>query len=316
MHFDSAAEHFVTLFDSHYLPQGLSLYDSLEQQKTPFHLWIVAMDDVCDDALRRLKLAHATVLSLKEVESERLRAIKPSRSIGEYCWTLTPFLPDCVFARAPGVTRVTYLDADLYFFDSWAGLMAEFERSGKHVLITEHAFAPEYAEKERYGRFCVQFMLFRNSEAGRRVLHWWQDRCAEWCYAREEDGKFGDQKYLDDWPQRFAAEVHVLEQRERTVAPWNVAHLGRTLGAVKPVFYHFHSLKIIGPKRVMLYIMYSIDRSNFWIYERYVEALRKAIGVLAGLGVAVVWRPAARERFGAIRRLGRWLTGRLAWADL
>src|SRR5258706_1290303 len=239
-----AAEHFVTLFDSHYLLQGICLYRSLEQTAAPFHLWIVAMDEGCEDALRKLGLAHATILPLKSVENERLLSIKGDRSIGEYCWTLTPFLPDFVFSRAPAVTRVTYLDADLYFFEHWAALLAEFERSGKHVLITEHAFAPEYAEKEKYGRFCVQFMLFRNSEAGLRVLRWWQDRCLEWCYAREEDGKFGDQKYLDDWPARFSAEVHVLEQRERTVAPWNVAYLSRTGGAVRPVFYHFHSLKI------------------------------------------------------------------------
>ena len=316
MHSTSAGEHFVTLFDSHYLPQGLCLYRSLERQAAPFHLWIVAMDGVCDEALRKLKLAHATVLSLRELENERLLSVKGGRSIGEYCWTLTSFLPDCVFSRAPGVERVTYLDADLFFLDSWTGLLAEFERSGKHVLITEHAFAPEYADKARYGRFCVQFMLFRNSEAGRRVLHWWQDRCVEWCFAREEDGKFGDQKYLDDWPTRFPGEVHVLEQCDRTVAPWNVAHLDRTNGAVRPVFYHFHSLKIVGPKRVMLYFMYSIGRRNLWIYSRYLEALRQAARDLAALGVALVWRPMARERFGAIRNLGRWLTGRLAWANL
>ena len=122
MHFDSTAEHFVTLLDSHYLPQGLRLYRSPEQQPASFHLWIVATDEVCDGTLRRLKLAHAAVLSLKEVENERLLSIKPGRSIGEYCWTLTPFLPDCVFNRARGVARVTYLDADMYFFDRWADL--------------------------------------------------------------------------------------------------------------------------------------------------------------------------------------------------
>lgn len=313
---DRPGEHFVTLFDSHYLPQGLALYRSLERQGAPFHLWILAMDEPCAAALERLGLAHASVLRLEEVETDALRAVKPTRSVGEYCWTLTPFLPAFVFARAPGVARVTYLDADLFFFESWTGLLEEFDRSGKHVLITEHAFAPEYAEKARYGRFCVQFMLFRNDERGLRVLRWWQDRCLEWCYARWEDGKFGDQLYLEDWPARFAAEVHVLEQRERTVAPWNVEHLGRTLGEVQPVFYHFHSLKLVGPRRVQLFVAYFIGRANLWIYERYVGALRLAFAEMAAIGVAPAWRPAARERFGAIRQAFRKLAGRMAWADL
>ena len=283
-------EHFVTLFDSHYLPLGVCLYRSLEEQGEPFHLWIVAIDDACADALDRMKLAHATVARLHEVETEALRAVKASRSVGEYCWTLTPFAPGYVFERAPEARRVTYLDADLYFFQRPSLLLDELVQAGKDVLITEHAFAPEYAENVRFGRFCVQFVTFRNSDGGRRVLQWWQQRCLEWCYAREEDGKFGDQKYLDDWPQRFAGEVHVLSRVDRTLAPWNVEHRSREDPA-QPVVYHFHGLKIVSSRRVVLYFMYHVGRRNRWIYRRYVRAMRGAVTEMRRLGIPVVGRP-------------------------
>ena len=82
------------------------------------------------------------------------------------------------------------------------------------------------------------------------ALGWWHDRCIEWCYQRFEDGRFGDQKYLDDWPTRFEG-VHVLEHPGGGLAPWNIsAHrLGESEGSVlvdgQPlIFFHHHALHL------------------------------------------------------------------------
>jgi hypothetical protein len=318
---DKRTEHFVTLFDSHYLPLGLSLYRSLEDEARPFHLWIVAMDEACGEALEKMELDAATVVRLRELENEALLAIKPGRSLGEYCWTLTPFLPAYVLQRRPELERVTYVDADLFFFRSPKVLLDEFVASGKHVLITEHAFAPEHAGYARYGRFCVQFMTFRSSEPASRVLRWWQQRCLEWCYAREEDGKFGDQKYLDDWPQRFSEEVHILSQTDRTVAPWNVAHLSRRSAMrVDPVFYHFHSLKIVSRRRVVPYYMYYIGKKNRWIYDRYMATLKAVMKQMRTRGIPVIGRPLYGSSVGwahAGYTFARtYLSGKTDWAIL
>ena len=316
----SPVEHFVTLFDSHYLPLGLCLHRSLEEHAGPFHLWIVAIDDACAEALQKMELGHATVLRLAEVETEALRAVKKDRSVGEYCWTLTPFLPSAVLARAPHVGRVTYLDADLFFFQPPRVLLDEFAQSAKHVLITEHAFAPEHADNMRYGRFCVQFMTFCNTPAAQRVLAWWQERCLEWCYGRLEDGKFGDQKYLDEWPQRFATEVHVLARTERTLAPWNVAHVANLNGQARPVFYHFHSLKIVSRSRVVLHFMYRIGRPSRWIYVKYLQCLRAVVGEMRRRGIPVVGRPLLGKGVGRARTgyifARAWLSGSADWAAL
>jgi hypothetical protein len=103
-------------------------------------------------------------------------------------------------------------------------------------------------------------MYFKNDTDGIEALQWWKAACLTWCYNRVEDGKFGDQKYLDDWTSRFKR-VKVLTHLGGGVAPWNVQQY-ELLAAKNTVllketetghifdliFYHFHALKFINNK--------------------------------------------------------------------
>lgn len=310
-------EHFVTLFDNNFLPTGLCLHRSLLEQGGAFHLWVLCMDEEVELHLKQLGLPHVTLIPLREVEDARLLAVKPSRSKGEYCWTLTPFSPQFVFDRDATVTRVTYLDADLFFFDDPHLLLDEFEQSGKHVLITEHAYDPRYDKTRRSGRFCVQFMTFRRTSEAYEAMRWWQDRCLEWCFARVEAGKFGDQKYLDQWPTLFAQQVHILKQKEKTLAPWNVHYFGeRAGGAVQPVFYHFHGLRLISPGKLLLYSGYQVGTVANMLYKLYKTSFAKSVALLEQNKIMVPFLPLRNDFVGRCLRLKRQIWGGEAYADL
>ena len=270
-------EHYVTLFDSLFLPQGLALHLSMQRHAGAYTLWILCVDDEVYELLQRLKLANVRLLKLNELETEELIKVKPSRTRGEYCWTLTPFSHRFVFDADASADRVTYLDADVWFRKNPSPIFNEFEASGKQVLITDHAYAPEYDQSATSGQYCVQFMTFKR-EGGEVVRKWWEERCIDWCYARIEDGKFGDQKYLDDWPERFPHLIHVLEDKELMLAPWNATRFpyGRS------VCWHFHSLRIVNGSNKNLY---AVDCGNYplpittrqYIYGEYLKDLRLAI---------------------------------------
>lgn len=274
-------EHFVTLFDGAFLLQGLALHRSLMRHAGDFTLWVICVDEAAGDGLRRLGLPHVRPLPLADVETDALRAVKASRSRGEYCWTLTPFSADFVFEQDATVERVTYVDADTWLAHSPAPVFEEFERSGKSVLITRHAYAPEYDQADVTGEFCVQFVVFerRRSVAVRQR---WQAQCIEWCYARSEDGKFGDQKYLDDWPQTFPAEVHVASRLEAFQAPWNAIRFAPS----ECVLFHFHGLRLMRHGRVLLAGHYRIPASTHRIaYRPYLDDIAAAVRQLAAIGV-------------------------------
>jgi hypothetical protein len=234
--------------------------------------------------LLKLNLAHTTVISLKEFEDQELLNIKPTRSAAEYCWTCTPAtILYCI--RTFKLDSCTYIDADLLFFSDPAVLIEEMGTDS--VLIIAHRYTPEYDQTTNSGKYCVQFMTFRNDARGMKVLTWWKDRCIEWCYARFEDGKFGDQKYLDDWTTRFEG-VHELKHIGGGVAPWNLQQYTirkkneklfvqeGTAKEVELVFFHFHYIKFFLHDIVRITSHYDISRQFVMlVYWPYLTKLKR-----------------------------------------
>lgn len=270
---------FCTLFDSNFLLYGLALYESLQKNCKNFHLYIFAFDDECYTTLVQLQLANVTVISLTEFEDPQLLAIKPSRTRGEYCWTCSSSTILYCLKRY-NLSACTYLDADLYFYNDPSVLIDEMKDND--VLITEHRYTPRYNQSTTSGIYCVQFMTFKNTENGLKILNWWRNACIEWCYNRLEDGKFGDQKYLDDWTSRFSR-VHVLEHLGGGVAPWNLQQYKllpdyklaniKTSKHFNLIFFHFHDIKIIN--NVIHHInLLSYDKSFCFFNKIYIPYIK------------------------------------------
>jgi SAM-dependent methyltransferase len=242
---------FCTLFDANYLSRGLTLYRSLERTCDDFRLRVFCMDDTAKQLLDRLELPRLEAIPLSELEAhdQGLVEVKPTRGPVDYLLTATPAI--CLYSleREPSLDAITYLDADLMFFGDPEPLFEEL--GSDSVLITPHRYSARWKRYEALsGIYNVQFVTFRNDERGLETLRWWRDRCLEWCYFRAEDGKLGDQKYLDDWPQRFPG-VHVLAHPGGGLAPWNVDdhQLAGSDGSILVdgtplVFHHYHSLHL------------------------------------------------------------------------
>lgn len=272
--------YYVTLFDSNYLTRGLVMYRSLLRHAGEFHLWIICFDDLAHQLLQQLNLEKVTLVSLSEFEDSELLKIKPQRTQREYCWTCTPSTLLYVLNTEPHVDTITYLDADLMFFSSPEPIFTEAKNAS--ILLTEHRYLPEYDQSATSGIYNVQFMMFRRNIEGLNALKWWRDRCIEWCYARFENGKFGDQKYLDDWKERFPG-VHIVEHLGSGLAPWNAAQYNLTkkgenifVEEYPLIFYHFHALKI-HPFKIGYLSNYPLKPELCeWVYYPYYQQLNQS----------------------------------------
>jgi hypothetical protein len=265
------------------------MYDSLKAQTSDFHLFIFAFDELTDEILRTLKLDLVTVISLREFETSELKEVKKSRTIAEYCWTCTPSTISYVLKKYD-VPECTYIDADLYFYSDPAVLISEMKDENKSVLITEHRFSPlpKLYEEKRAGRFCVQFITFLKEEKSMQVLEHWRKQCIDWCFSRYEDGKFGDQKYLDDWPLTYE-NIHILQHQGGGIAPWNLTQYffkksessitGKIIkngSEFNVVFFHFQYVKFLKDGSFDIGWFYISPGIKSIFYEPY---LRKIVDI-------------------------------------
>ncbi|WP_230375685.1 hypothetical protein [Methanolobus vulcani] len=272
------------------------MYESLKDLYDDFHMYIFAFDKKCYEILNILNLDKVSVIELCEFEDKELLEIKPTRSTAEYCWTCTPSIILYSIEKYD-LSHCTYLDADIYFFSSPEELINEMDE--KSILITEHRYTKKYDKTETSGKYCVQFVTFKNNISGLTALKWWRNACLDWCYAKYEDGKLGDQKYLDDWTQRFEG-VHVLKHLGGGVAPWNVQQYtvyesnkqkyikeNSTQFTSKIVFYHFHGIKFFTNGSVDLNSGYCLsDNTQNLIYKDYVKKIKQMENKIAKIDKA------------------------------
>jgi hypothetical protein len=297
---------YCTLFDSNYLARGLTLYRSLERCDDDFVLRAVCMDTESRELLSRLSLPRMRILAIDEVERAYpdLLAARSTRTPWEYCWTATAAVCEFILDQEPAIGLLTYLDADMSFSSTPEPLFRELG-DGSIMLIS-------HRNDETPGVYNVGWVSFRNDANGRAALAWWRARCIEWCFDRVEEDRYGDQKYLDDWPERFDG-VKVCSNDAGGLAPWNdklhqlsVGHSGEVLVDRAPlIFYHHAGLQVHrgetvsgrlargfrrfsvtrGPARLTWSIAYDVPSQAIeLVWEPYVAQLAEAVEELREVG--------------------------------
>ncbi len=250
-------KHYCTYFDHNYLARALVMFRSLKKHSTePFCLWVLALSTECERLLEELHLEELHLEEIAVIPLEKLETAYPellqakgTRNRVEYYFTCTPSLPLYVLAADPSVDAITYLDSDMCFFADPANIFEDIGTAS--IAITPHRFSPQLRDNEKCGLFNVGWLTFLRDEQGLDCLQLWQRQCLDWCYDRLEDGKYGDQKYLDAWPARYS-KLHIINHPGVNTAIWNIsaAQWSRDSSGVqidgRPlVLFHFHGIKEI-----------------------------------------------------------------------
>jgi hypothetical protein len=302
---------FCSLTDARFLPQLIVMHRSLRHVLPEAETEVLCMDTRAVHALERLAIQGLVPIAIEELEQRDpgLAAARVGRSSHEYCQTAKPAFCLDALTRHGTARWVTYVDSDTMFFSDPRPLFDELGEAS--IGLLGNRLAPRFRGRERWASpYCPSWVSFANDSRGTEAARWWRSRCLEWCFHRVEGGRYSDQGYLRDWPQRFAG-VHVLQHPGLGPAPWTrndgLARDGEavTIDGRPLILFHYQSLRLqrargtIGRGRRVpgapiplfwrVYRGYSIsDRERELVWEPYLQRLAEAIGELHSIDPQLV----------------------------
>ena len=294
-------KYFTTYFDKNYLAKGLILIQSLKEVGCIFKIYVLALDNETNDFFRehKLEFQEVEVIDLQELEAfdSRILTAKNDRTLIEYYFTLSPFLPWFVLEKY-SIPHICSLDADIVFYSNPSKY---FDWLNNHsIIITPHKFSSENLDKLIYGKFNVSFQIFKNDEIGKKCLANWGQQCVDWCFDHfdTENNRFADQLYLNNWEQEYGNKVSVIDDKIGGIAVWNVSnyfirkknnHFYSNNDNI--IFYHFHNFKLLNSEiAINGFLQYNleIDKGIKELYKDYFLRLKNVqmkFGLIQTFGI-------------------------------
>lgn len=255
---------YCTLFDSNYMERGIALIDSIISLRQQNTIYVVALDDSCEQYLSRKKYNSVVVISPRDFIDDELAMAKGDRDWKSFCWTCQASVPHYIF-RKYDIGYLIYMDADIFFYRSPNYLIDELKATSSSVAISPHNFPPNITGhylRKACGKYCSGFIIFKNDDIGKRVAREWRVSCLKKCTSEPTSKTFGDQKYLEDWEKSYI-NVYVIKEYDVGMAPWNISNYGieqdkiifkSNHTEVNPLFFHFHGTGLEEDNSVKLHL--------------------------------------------------------------
>ncbi|TYQ16885.1 UNVERIFIED_CONTAM: nucleotide-diphospho-sugar transferase [Acetivibrio alkalicellulosi] len=289
-----------TLLTKDYLIQGLALYNSLKKHTSGFILWILCVDDIAYKLLNQMNLDNVVLVSLDDIRDKKLAKIQQHRQIHEFCWTIKASFIRYLFKNNYHLDSLLYMDGDMFFFKDVRDIYKEWEEHS--IFLTKLWLGSRW--RKRVGIYSSGLIGFKRDKTSKMCLRSWHKNCLNWCYDRQENGQWGDQKYLDQWPQVFSG-IKISKNKGINLGPWNINRSQKVNTQDGTVYiddqdlicYHFSGFKIINEKEYELCNRKKISAKGWNIYSVYVDEIGKVIAHIKSVDNSFMDSVTGKEHF-------------------
>jgi hypothetical protein len=304
---------YFTLSDRGFLPRTLAMCKSLRVYDSVSPVYYFATEPLLQVEFDAFESVGVKVLPIEGLLGEELVAhLRDSRSLLEFMWTLPSQLLSRIWEIEESCTDFTYLDADIFFYADPGIIWQEIPSNS--ISIVSHNFSKRlqsiFIES---GEFNVSWVSVPNSSIGMAVANKWASDCLELCPDKPviHNGElvYGDQKYLDYWPELYGSHLHIIEHLGAGVAPWNYeeyefsASAPLMVNGVPIIFFHFSSHQFGFFLARKMGSEYSRVRAiPKLVYDIYEQALLENTKILQMRNWKSRYRPLRKRASGYISR--------------
>jgi hypothetical protein len=212
---------YCTIVSSHYLPQALTLSNSFNEVYPNERLSVLVID-LDRGQVPLIDNMDFYVLSDLGIAKDTLTKMLSYYDVVEFATAMKPsFL---LRLLDEGATTVSYIDPDIYLFNSLDAAQSAATRGG--AVLTPHRLTPlpfqPDAPKElsffRVGIYNLGFICV--SSNAREMLYWWQERLRWHASQFDHLPYFTDQKWVDFFPTFEGCTI--LRHPGYNLAFWNL----------------------------------------------------------------------------------------------
>ncbi len=277
-------QNFAIAISKYYVSRCLVLIQSIIKYKV--NIFILCFDTEAEKLIKKnINSKKIFIINYKEILSfdKSLKKINRSRKLIDKIVTSRPIFLKYINNKFKS-KDIFLLDSDIYFFSNPRLLLKYTQKSS--VAYSEHNFSRNKIELNKdYGEFNGGFVYIRFDKNGKKFLSSWSKLCKKWCEFDSKNGKFSDQKYLEDLSKKIN-NLKILRRPEINLAPWNIE--GKKINLKKNqvyinnnklIFFHFHGLRQISKNFYILgvsnYNFILTNKLKKILFYNYVKKLRK-----------------------------------------
>ena len=241
---------FAVVISKYYASRCASLINSI--LKYNVKIYVLCFDE------ETIKIINEEIFSAKVVTisynkvlkfDQSLKKIIKKRKLIDKIVTSRPIFLKYLYKEYK-IDSIFLLDSDICFFSN-PNLMIKYIKDAS-VAYCKHNFSRNSKVlSNKYGKYNGGFVYIKNDQNGKKFLKIWSKLCKKWCEFDPKQGKFSDQKYLEDLPTKVK-KLKILNCPEINLAPWNLE--GKKIfkknntvyvNKKKLIFFHFHGLRKI-----------------------------------------------------------------------